>query len=61
MGTPHKLNVYIAMLCYGGNGGVATIIPQIASWFAKNYLLMKTDPRIGQVFWKTYGGIPLLS
>ena len=54
-----KLNVYIAFLAYGGNGNVGMQLPSITTWFAKTYLAMKGDPRIGQIFCKTYGDVPL--
>jgi len=53
------VNVLIAILTYGGNGGVATCLPSHATWLAANFADMKKDPRIGKVRVKQYGDIPL--
>lgn len=54
-----KLDVLIAMFAYAGNGGVATVLPDIAVWLAKRYKEMDADERIGRVAVKKYGDIPL--
>lgn len=54
-----KVNILVAQLAYGGNGGVATVLPQLVPWFAHRHLWLKQDERIGQVAFKTYGDIPL--
>ena len=57
--TPQKLDVVVAMLCYGSNGGAPMQLPEITTWFAKNFLEMKQDDRIGRIAAKRYGDIPL--
>lgn len=42
-----QLSVLFAHFPYGGNGGVATEIPQIRKWEMMTALKMKDDPRIG--------------
>ena len=54
-----KADVLIAMFCYAGNGGVATILPEIGVWLAKVNHECKTDDRIGRIGVKRYGDIPL--
>ncbi len=53
------VDVLIAVLTYGGNGGVATCLPSHATWIAKNYAAMKADIRIGRVRVRQFGDIPL--
>ena len=54
-----KLDVLVCLLCYAGNGGVATVLPEIAVWFAKLYSKMQNDDRIGRIAVKRAGDIPL--
>lgn len=44
--TPRKLNVFVACFCYGGNGGISSVHPDIAMWLLANAPKMKGD-RIG--------------
>lgn len=57
--TPMKLDVLIASFCYAGNGGVATVLPEIAFWLPKVVSEMQADERIGRVACRRYGDIPL--
>lgn len=57
--TPAKLDVLIAMFAYGGNGGVATIIPEVGLWVGERLNEMRHDERIGRVSIARYGDIPL--
>jgi hypothetical protein len=54
-----KLKIFFAQLCYSGNGGVATVLPDYVPWFAKVYKQLSADPRIEQVAIKQFGDIPL--
>lgn len=53
------VDVLICCLAYGGNGGVATLIPEIAFWLVKLRGVLASDPRIGRVELKKYGDVPL--
>lgn len=53
------VDVLVAVLCYGGNGGVATIIPEIAFWLLGLQKKLGADPRIGRVAVRRYGDVPL--
>ncbi|SFH96934.1 class I SAM-dependent methyltransferase [Planctomicrobium piriforme] len=57
--VPMKLNVLVAMYCFAGNGGVATVIPEIAFWLAKLNKELAEDPRIDRVAVTKAGDIPL--
>lgn len=46
---PAVVDVLVAFFAYSGNGGVASTIPQMVTWFASTFHKMKTDPRIGRV------------
>lgn len=41
--TPRKLNVMIARFPYGGNGGIATEVPEIADWLASTVSIARKD------------------
>ena len=56
---PKKLKVLIVLFCYGGNGGVATILPEIAIWLARVSQWLKDDERVESVAVKKAGDIPL--
>lgn len=53
------VDVLVAQLCYGGNGGVATIIPEVGDWLTSMALKAKDDPRIGRLVKRRYGDVPL--
>lgn len=57
--TPAKLDVLVAFLSYGGNGSVGMQLPEITTWFAKNFVEMKADERIGRIAAKRFGDVPL--
>ena len=52
-----KLKVLVAMFAYAGNGGVATVLPSIATWLAKT--CANTGPHVEGISVKQYGDIPL--
>lgn len=54
-----KLDVFVAFLTFGGNGGVSTIIPSHSDWLAETALKAKSDDRIGRFDWGRFGDIPL--
>ena len=41
-----KVSILIAQFAYGGNGGTASIIPELAWWLARNFEKMRSDERI---------------
>jgi hypothetical protein len=43
---PAKVRIAVFFFCYGGNGGVSSIIPEIALWWGETLLKIKADPRI---------------
>ena len=43
------VDVLIVQYAYGGNGGVASTIPELAQWQVKNVMKMKADKRIGRI------------
>ncbi len=43
------VDVLIACFCYGGNGGVSSIIPELAMWLVRTSIKMKADPRIDRI------------
>jgi FkbM family methyltransferase len=57
--SPAKLDVMIVLYCYAGNGGVATVLPEIATWLAKTVKRVDKDPRVGRVGVVKAGDIPL--
>lgn len=44
-----KVDVLIVLFAYGGNGGTASIIPQLAIWLMRLAIKMKSDERIGRI------------
>jgi predicted O-methyltransferase YrrM len=56
---PAQLDVFVAMFCYGGNGGVGMQLPEITVWYAKTHAEMAQDPRIGRIECMRFGDVPL--
>jgi predicted O-methyltransferase YrrM len=56
---PAKLDVLVALLSYGGNGGVASVVPTHVPWFSKLFSELNQDNRIGKIAIKQFGDIPL--
>lgn len=58
---PAKVGVFIAMYAYGGNGGTASLIPEIALYLAKIWHQLKLDDRIDQsrLAVKVYSDTPI--
>jgi predicted O-methyltransferase YrrM len=56
---PRKLSVLVANYAYGGNGGISMLHPTIAEWLVATVLKMKQDPRIGEIFHRTYSDTPI--
>ncbi len=43
------VDVLLAKFAYGGNGGVSSIIPELAEWEVRTTIKMKGDARIGRI------------
>lgn len=56
---PQTLSVLAGFLAYGGNGGVATLLPEIMFWWAKVCSEMEKDERINCIRAKKFGDVPL--
>ena len=56
---PAKVKVYVALFCYGGNGGLAMMAPELGIWLAKTYHEMLLDERISSVGIKVYSDTPI--
>ena len=56
---PAQVKIHIALFCYGGNGGLAMMAPELGLWLAKTYHEMKLDPRISGVGVKIYSDTPI--
>jgi hypothetical protein len=54
-----KLDVYIGVPAYGGNGGVASESPDVRDWMLDTVIGMKADPRIGRVITRTISDTPI--
>ena len=48
MPTERKFKVYFAFFCYGGNGGIASVNPQLMKWWGQLTMHLAADPRIGK-------------
>lgn len=47
MPTQRQFKVFFAFFSYGGNGGVASLIPPIRKWWGQTVIACHCDPRIG--------------
>lgn len=54
-----QLDVLVALFCYGGNGGIASLIPQAALWLARTAHSAQQDDRIGRFTAMPFGDTPL--
>lgn len=54
-----KLNLFIGIPAYGGNGGVSSLYPEIARWLAELMIELKGDERIGEVHVDFYSDTPI--
>ena len=54
-----KLDVFIGIPSYGGNGGISSEHPDIREWMCELLLKLKDDPRIGRVVTKTLSDTPV--
>jgi len=59
MATPKKLDLYIAYFCYGGNGGISTIHPDIMDWLLLQMPALLGDARVGTVGMKRFSDTPI--
>lgn len=46
---PSQVDVLVVLFAYGGNGGISSIIPELAVWLTKTVIKMKGDSRIGRI------------
>lgn len=44
-----KADVLLVTFAYGGNGGVSSMIPELAQWTTRTVIKMKQDERIGRI------------
>ena len=54
-----KLDLFIGIPSYGGNGGISSEHPDIREWMVDLMLRLKEEPRIGRVFTKTISDTPV--
>ena len=54
-----KVNILVAQFCYGGNGGISSIIPAIGTWWSKTFWEMNQDDRIGKIYHLEFSDTPL--
>ena len=54
-----KLDLFIGVPSYGGNGGISSEHPDIREWMVDLMLGIKEDPRIGRVYTKTISDTPV--
>jgi hypothetical protein len=54
-----QVDVLVACLAYGGNGGIATVQIDLAFWLMRLAVTIKADPRISRVQVRKYGDVPL--
>lgn len=59
MSRPEKLNVFIGIPSYGGNGGIASEHPDVRDWLIYTIVAMKGDERIGKIVWRTFNDTPI--
>lgn len=57
--VPEKLNLYIGIPAYGGNGGVSSMYPEIARWLVEVTLWCNSDPRVGEVHVDFHSDTPI--
>lgn len=56
---PRKLRVGIVRFVYGGNGGIATEVPDVGTWLVRTVIAAKSDPRIEEVLYETFSDTPI--
>jgi hypothetical protein len=44
-----KVDILVVQFCYGGNGGISMIIPEMGLWTARTLKKMEADERIGRI------------
>lgn len=54
-----KLDVFVGIPSYGGNGGISSEHPDIREWMVDLMLKLKDDPRIGRVVTRTMSDTPV--
>ena len=56
---PAKVSIAVALFAYGGNGGTASLIPEIAIYLAKIWHQLKLDPRVDRLGVQVYADTPV--
>lgn len=56
---PRKLRIGIARFSYGGNGGIATEVPDVGTWLVRAVIAAKSDPRVEDVVHETFTDTPV--
>lgn len=54
-----KLDIFFGFPSYGGNGGIASEVPDIREWFVEAILAAKKDERIGNIVTRTLSDTPV--
>ncbi len=54
-----KVDVLLVTFAYGGNGGVSSMIPELAQWTTTTVIKMKNDERIGRIKPLTLSDTPI--
>lgn len=57
--TPKKLSIMFCFPAYGGNGGIASEVPNIRQWYSQLLLRLRDDPRVDHVMEKTISDTPI--
>lgn len=57
--TPARVNVLLAQMAYGGNGGISMMLPEMAEWVTETVIKMKADPRIDKIGRQTFSDTPI--
>lgn len=56
---PAKYRIAVANFAYGGNGGIASEVPDIRKWSMKFALAANSDPRVENVVFETFSDTPI--
>ena len=54
-----KLDIFIGIPAYGGNGGISSLHPDVALWLTETVIEMRKDDRIGNIITRDIGDTPV--
>ena len=54
-----KFDLFFGFPSYGGNGGIASEVPDVREWFQKLAIQLKKDPRVNRIITQTYNDTPI--